>query len=276
MEMGYKQKVQQRKLVLKMMERSVIFFDIDGTLLNHDKKLPASTKEAVFTLKEQGHEVAIATGRAPFMYEELRKELDINTYVSYNGQYVVLNGEVLDTNPLSIPALLKLTETALVNDHPVVYMDHEDMRANVPEHSYIKESIKSLKIDHFPAHDPHYYEERDIFQTLLFCPEGEEKQYEEVFQDFDFIRWHPVSCDVVPKGGSKWRGIEKIVEKLGIPKERQYAFGDGLNDIEMLSMIHHGVAMGNGEEEVKAVAKYVTKSVEEDGILHGLKMVGLL
>lgn len=66
------------------------------------------------------------------------------------------------------------------------------------------------------------------------------------------------------------------MEKLGIPKERQYAFGDGLNDIEMLSMIHHGVAMGNGEEEVKAVAKYVTKSVEEDGILHGLKMVGLL
>lgn len=79
------------------------------------------------------------------------------------------------TRRLSIPALLKLTETALVNDHPVVYMDHEDMRANVPEHSYIKESIKSLKIDHFPAHDPHYYEERDIFQTLLFCPEGEEK-----------------------------------------------------------------------------------------------------
>ncbi len=267
---------QRRKLVLKMSEKSVIFFDIDGTLLDHDKKLPETTKKAVLDLKEQGHIVAIATGRAPFMYEDLRNELGIDTYVSYNGQYVVLNGEVLYTNPLSNPSLLKLTEAALANDHPVVYMDHEAMRANVPEHSYISESISSLKIEHFPAHDPHYYKERDMFQTLLFCPEGEEKQYEESFEDFDFIRWHPVSCDVLPKGGSKWKGIEKIVDKLGIPKERQYAFGDGLNDLEMLSMIHHGVAMGNGEEEAKAVAKYVTKSVEEDGILHGLKMVGLL
>lgn len=259
-----------------MTEKSVIFFDIDGTLLTHDKQLPASTKEAIFELKKLGHEVAIATGRAPFMYESLRRELDINTYVSYNGQYVVLNGEVIYTNPLKISSLLKLSEAALANNHPVVYMDHEDMKANVPEHDYIKESIDTLKIDRFPTHDPLYHEGRDLYQTLLFCPEGEETQYEEVYDDFDFVRWHPVSVDVLPKGGSKAKGIEKIIEKLGYPKERQFAFGDGLNDIKMLTAIENSVAMGNGEEEVKAVAKYVTKSVEEDGILHGLQMVGLL
>ncbi len=75
------------------MEQKVIFFDIDGTLLNHEKELPASTKESVFKLKEMGHIVAIATGRAPFMFADLRKELGIDTYVSFNGQYVVLNGE---------------------------------------------------------------------------------------------------------------------------------------------------------------------------------------
>lgn len=260
----------------KMPEKSVIFFDIDGTLLTHEKELPSSTKEAIFSLKKLGHEVAIATGRAPFMFEKLRKELDINTFISYNGQFVVLNGEVLYTNPLKISSLLELTEAALKNNHPVVYMDHEDMKANVPEHDYIKESIDTLKIDRFPTHDPHYYQGRELFQTLLFCPEGEETQYEQAFTDFDFVRWHPVSVDVLPKGGSKAKGIEKITEKLGFPRERQYAFGDGLNDIKMLKMIENSVAMGNGEEEVKAVAKYVTKSVEEDGILHGLKMVGLL
>ncbi|MFT4415586.1 Cof-type HAD-IIB family hydrolase [Fredinandcohnia humi] len=259
-----------------MTERSVIFFDIDGTLLNHEKKLPASTKDAIFELKEKGHEVAIATGRAPFMFEDLRDELRITTFVSYNGQYVVLNGEVIYTNPLNVPALLQLTEMALENEHPVVYMDHEDMKANIQEHHYIKESIQTLKINGFPTFDPHYYKERNLFQTLLFCPEGEEKQYEEHFKEFDFIRWHPVSVDVLPKGGSKAKGIEKIVEKLGFPPERQYAFGDGLNDIEMLASIQNGVAMGNAEEEVKAVAKYVTKSVEDDGIRHGLQMVGLL
>ena len=259
-----------------MTNRSIIFFDIDGTLLNHDKKLPPSTKEAVFKLKELGHEVAIATGRAPFMFEDLRDELDIHTFVSYNGQFVVLNGEVLYKNPLNISSIEKLTEAALHNNHPVVFMDHEDMKANVPEHAYIKESIDTLKIGAFPTYDPHYYKGRELFQSLLFCPEGEEKQYERDFQDFDFIRWHPVSVDVLPTGGSKAKGIEKIVEALGIPAERQYAFGDGLNDMEMLSTIENSVAMGNAEEKVKAAAKFVTKSVEEDGILHGLQLVGLL
>ena len=259
-----------------MTDRSIIFFDIDGTLLNHDKKLPPSTKEAVFKLKELGHEVAIATGRAPFMFEDLRDELDIHTFVSYNGQFVVLNGEVLYKNPLNISSIEKLTEAALHNNHPVVFMDHEDMKANVPEHAYIKESIDTLKIGVFPTYDPHYYKGRELFQSLLFCPEGEEMQYERDFQDFDFIRWHPVSVDVLPTGGSKAKGIEKIVEALGIPAERQYAFGDGLNDMEMLSTIENSVAMGNAEEKVKAAAKFVTKSVEADGILHGLQLVGLL
>ncbi|UGB32874.1 Cof-type HAD-IIB family hydrolase [Metabacillus sp. B2-18] len=259
-----------------MATKSVIFFDIDGTLLTHDKELPFSTKEAIFKLKDEGHVVAIATGRAPFMFEDLREELNINTYVSYNGQYVVLDGEVLFTNPLKISSLEKLTENALLNEHPVVFMDHEDMKANVPEHHYINESIYSLKIKHFPTHDPYYYKGRDLYQTLLFCPEGEEKQYEQNYQDFDFVRWHPFSVDVVPSGGSKAIGIKKIVEKLGFSDEHQYAFGDGLNDIEMLSTIKNSVAMGNAENRVKEVAKYVTKSVEENGILHGLQQVGLL
>jgi Cof subfamily protein (haloacid dehalogenase superfamily) len=257
-------------------EQSVIFFDIDGTLLDHNKELPPSTKKAIFQLKENGHIVAIATGRAPFMYEELRQELDINTFVSYNGQYVVLNGEVLYTNPLNLSSLEKLTASALQNNHPVVYMDHEDMKANVPDHPYILESIRTLKISSFPTHDPKYYVGRNMYQSLLFCREGEEKQYEQEFHDFDFIRWHPVSVDILPKGGSKAKGIEKIVQKLGFPEDRQFAFGDGLNDIEMLRSVKNSVAMGNAEEVVKSVAKHVTKSVEDDGILHGLKMVGLL
>ncbi|WP_010677954.1 Cof-type HAD-IIB family hydrolase [Bacillus timonensis] len=259
-----------------MKERSLIFFDIDGTLLNHKKQLPASTKDAIFTLKNQGHEVAIATGRAPFMFEDLREELGIGTFVSYNGQYVVLNGEEIYTNPLNEEALIQLTEKALANNHPIVYMDHEDMKANVPEHEFITESIATLKIKSFPTYDPKYYEGRKLFQSLLFVQEGEEGQYEKEFKAFDFVRWHPVSVDVLPSGGSKAKGIEKLVNQLGIPTERIYAFGDGLNDIEMLTTVQNSVAMGNALDEVKEVAKYVTKSVEEDGILHGLKMVGLL
>ncbi|KHF40029.1 Cof-type HAD-IIB family hydrolase [Halalkalibacter okhensis] len=259
-----------------MTEKSIVFFDIDGTLLDHDKKLPQTAKKAIVSLKEQGHEVAIATGRAPFMFVDLREELEIDTFVSYNGQYVVLNGEVLFKNPLDQQALKSLTEYAVSNDDPIVYMDHEDMKANVAHHDYIVESFDSLKIDHFPSHDPLYHQEREIYQSLLFLKDKEETKYEDLYKKFDFIRWHPMSVDVIPAGGSKAIGIEKITRELKIAKENQYAFGDGLNDIEMLSQIPNSVAMGNGHEKVKEAARYVTKDVGEDGILHGLKLVGLL
>ncbi|MFX3625459.1 MAG: Cof-type HAD-IIB family hydrolase [Ectobacillus sp.] len=259
-----------------MTTKSIIFFDIDGTLLDHDKELPKTAKEAIAALQEQGHEVAIATGRAPFMFEELRKELNIDTFVSYNGQYVVLQGEVIYKNPLHKEALQALTDTALSRNHPIVYMDHEDMKANVPEHEYIVESIHTLKIGMFPTHDPHYFKEREIYQSLLFCQVNEERLYEEEFSHFDFIRWHPVSVDVLPAGGSKARGIEKIAKQLGIAPEHRFAFGDGLNDLEMLRSVQNSVAMGNAHPLAKQAAAYVTKAVDEDGVLHGLRMVGLL
>lgn len=258
------------------MKKSIVFFDIDGTLLTDDKKLPSSTKEAIFKLKEYGHEVAIATGRAPFMFEDLRKELDIHTFVSCNGQYVVLNNEKIYSNPLKNSSVQRFIIEAQRRNHPIVFIDQEDMKMNVPEHSHVTESIETLKVNRFPTFDPYYYKERELYQMLLFCQDGEEEQYEREFEDFDFIRWHPVSVDVIPKGGSKAKGIQKIAEKLGIPQERLYAFGDGLNDIEMLSTIKNSVAMGNAVETVKVAAKYVTKPVDEDGISHGLQKVGLL
>lgn len=259
-----------------MKNKSVIFFDIDGTLLDHEKQLPLSTKKAVKQLKEAGHIVAIATGRAPFMYEDLRKELSIDTYVSYNGSYVVVEGKEIFTNPLDIPSLEKMTADGLARNHPIVYMDATDMKANVPEHAYINESIATLKIKHFPTHDPAYYQGRDIYQSLFFCTEGEEVYYQEKYPSFDFVRWHPLSVDVLPKGGSKANGIKYVLEALRISEANQYAFGDGLNDIEMLRSIPNSVAMGNAVEEVKEVAKYVTKDVSDDGILHGLTLVGLV
>lgn len=259
-----------------LQNKSIIFFDIDGTLLDHNKDLPKTAEQAIFSLKEQGHEVAIATGRAPFMFEDLRKQLDIDTYVSFNGQYVVLRGEVIYTNPLNSERLHDLSQIALQNEHVIAYMDHESIRANVPNEEYMAKTIHAFKSDTIPSHDPLYYKERNIYQSLLMCLPEEEPFYEELFHAFDFVRWHRYTVDVVPAGGSKAKGIRHITDRLGIAPEFQYAFGDALNDIEMLSEIPNSVAMGNALPEAKKAAKYVTKPVDEDGILHGLRMVGLL
>ena len=258
------------------MKKRMIFFDIDGTLLNHNKSLPASTKKAISRLKELGHELAIATGRAPFMFEDLRNELGIHTYVSFNGQYVVYNGKPVYTNPLDKKELLSLTDYAFERNNPLIYEHHDKMYANIEDHPYIKEGIGSLKISHQPIFDPKFYRENEIYQSLLFCTAEEEEAYREKFSKFEFVRWHEFSMDVLPTGGSKAIGIKALIQTLGIPMDYVYAFGDGLNDIEMLTFVKNSVAMGDAVDQVKKAAKYVTKPVDEDGILRGLELVGLL
>jgi Cof subfamily protein (haloacid dehalogenase superfamily) len=255
--------------------KKIVFFDIDGTLLDHEKSLPSTTKQAIQQLKDNGVFVAIATGRAPFMFESLREELDIDSYVSFNGQYVVFENEVIYKNPLLKEELKRLHKDAeRYNETPIVFMNEKTMKAS-QKSDRITEAIATLKFAP-PEENKDFYQDHDIYQSLLFCTTEEEHRFIGKYDHFHFIRWHPYSIDVLPKGGSKAEGIKKFMERAGFKMEDVYAFGDGLNDIEMLQAVGQGVAMGNALPEVKEHADYVTKDVAEDGILHGLKEIGLL
>lgn len=258
------------------MTKKMVFFDIDGTLYNEEKKIPESTYDAIARLKEKGHEIAIATGRSPFNITDIRQQLGIDHYVTFNGQYVVYDGKVIYKNPLQTDALERLIAYSAKNNHPVVFLDHENMRGNVENHPHIEEAVGSLAVESKVEFDPEYYRDREIYQGFLFYLDNEVVDYHEKFDQLHFIRWHDYAVDILPKGGSKAKGILATVEHLGIDPNNVYAFGDGLNDIEMLTTVVNSVAMGNGHEQAKKAAKYVTKHVDEDGIAYGLEMVGLL
>ncbi|MBU5210902.1 Cof-type HAD-IIB family hydrolase [Heyndrickxia oleronia] len=255
--------------------KKIVFFDIDGTLLDNDKKLPESTKEAIWKLKESGVFVAIATGRAPFMFKELREELEIDSFVSFNGQYVVFENKVIYKNPLDPTELENLINYSASHKHPLVFLNEKEMTSNIENHQFIRSSIESLKIKH-PSFDPDFYKGREIYQSLLFCEEKDEVLYLDKFKKFYFLRWHEFSMDVLPKGGSKAEGIKKMIEKIGFKLEDVYAFGDGLNDIEMLEAVGTGIAMGNALDVVKQHANYVTTDVMNNGIANGLKHFKLI
>ncbi|MCP8969527.1 Cof-type HAD-IIB family hydrolase [Ectobacillus ponti] len=256
--------------------RRLIFFDIDGTLLDEEKQLPSSAKQAVRQLQEAGHEVAIATGRAPFMFEPLRRELGIDTYVTFNGQYAVVKGMIVRRNPLPAEVFASLVRFAEGRRHPLVYMDAEHMKMNVEDHAYVRESISSLKAERYPEYHPSFFQDREIYQSLLFCTDDEEHAYDGTFPALRFVRWHEKSMDVLPAEGSKAAGLDAVIRHLGFAPEQVVAFGDGLNDVEMLRFVETSVAMGNAPEAVKHAARYVTKDVAEDGIAHGLEMLGIL
>jgi len=254
--------------------KKIVFFDIDGTLLDHNKMLPASTKEAVLALQKNGVYTAIATGRAPFMISYLLEELNINSYVCYNGQYVVFENEVIFRNPIDNQELKKIDDEANKKKHALVYMDEHTLKTNAKKNERVRKSLATLELA-YPEYDPNFYHGRDIYQALLFSKRNE-ADYLDAFSEVSFIRWHDFVMDIVPKGGSKARGIDHLIDRLGFRMKDVYAFGDGMNDIEMLSEVGTGVAMGNAHEVVKEHADLVTTDVENDGIVRGLKEVGLL
>lgn len=255
--------------------KKVLFFDVDGTLYNSKKQLPPSAKEAVFKAKRNGYEIAIATGRAPFMIEHILKELEIDTFVTFNGQYVVYKNEVIFTDSIPKEELTEILEFGAMRNHPAVFIDDKNMIATIEGDKKIEQSLMSLRYP-YPMVNPHFYKENAVYQTLIFMEEDEEAIYHHTFPNVKFVRWHPYSCDILPKAGSKARGIQKILEKMDVPIEHAIAFGDGLNDIEMLQAVGVGVAMGNAKDKVKEVADVVADHVDNDGLAKVMKKLEII
>jgi len=257
------------------MNKPIVFFDIDGTLLDEKKVIPKSTKQAVRRLQEKGIQTVIATGRVPKMFYWIQKELNINSYVSMNGQYVVLEGKEVYSNPIDPGVLQLMSNLTVRNGHALAYCSHDDYKVNKSNHPFIEASFDSLMMP-YPEVDKEYYKQLAIFQGHLYCDPRDAEQYMSSFPEFSFVKWHDTAYDILPRGASKAVGILKLLEALNLQKEDAIAFGDGLNDIEMLTTVGTGVAMGNAVPEAKAAAVLITTSSSQNGILNGLIQVGIL
>lgn len=120
--------------------------------------------------RRNGYELAIATGRAPFMIESLLEELEIDTYVTFNGQYVVYKGEVVYTNGIEKEELAKIIAFGEARNEPVVFLDDKRMIASIKDHHMVAESLDTLKYP-YPALDSSYYMQNNVYQTLIFMEE---------------------------------------------------------------------------------------------------------
>lgn len=253
----------------------LLLLDIDGTLLDSHKKLPASAKAALEQARKNGHDLAIATGRGPFMITKLLEELKIDTYITFNGQYISHKGQAIHKEAIDSTILNDIFEYAEQRDHPIVFMNEKKMVSSIDFHPHIHESIKTLKMSH-PELDKEFYLNNEVYQALVFCEEEEEQQYHDKFKGVDFVRWHRVSCDITPKGGTKARGIEHLIRATGHSIEETIAFGDGLNDLQMMDIAGYSVAMENGHEETKKRASYITDHVDNDGLAKAFKHLKLI
>lgn len=259
------------------MEKKFIVFDIDGTLLTDSKIILDSTKKAVASLHKHGHEVAIATGRNAKMAQPIIDELSLKNYIVCNGAAGYFHNDLAYLNPLDEDAFHRLVKLADQHQHSVVYETaHELKRRNEQAGERVKNGMKFVGYD-VPGYNFDFYKDHSLIQLLLFYNEEEKHIYENgQFPEFRFVRWYKDGVDVLPQNGSKYETILKVATDKGFTRDNIIAFGDGLNDYEMIANAGLGIAMNNAEEIVKEVAEKITHSNNNHGISLALKELSLI
>ena len=251
------------------------FFDVDGTLLSHKTKtVSQSTRRALEQLQKSGIECIVATGRHICQFAHLPvDDVPFDGYITLNGQLVLdQNREVLFGTPITgktkdflIGLFSDHVIPALIVEEEAVYLNFEDDRVRL-----VQEAI-STPVPHLGT-----YSGADIYQFCAYLAKGDEKVLDPIRDACVMTRWNIGGVDVFAKGGGKVTGIKRFLEANGIAPEETIAFGDGENDMDMLTFAGIGIAMGNADEQVKQCADYVTADVDEDGIEKALKHFGIL
>ncbi len=252
-----------------------IFFDIDGTLVSFKThSVPQSTVRAFGELREKGILLFIATGR----HELLVDNVDLSLFdgiVSLNGQCVRAGSEVIHTNTMAPEDVEAAVHYSTEHGIATIFESIDFIRLNtVTDMARRGAALIDLKLPQ--PEDISDMASYPMLQLISFVGEEQERDMMRGLTKSETTRWTPLLCDIMPHGGGKHVGIQKMLDHFGILREESMAFGDGDNDITMLRHAGIGVAMGNADPCVKAAADYVTNGVDGDGVARALRHFGIL
>lgn len=259
--------------------KKAVFFDIDGTIWDAKMQIPDSTREAIRKLREQGHYAFLCSGRSRSNIRSPKLlELGFDGMVAACGAHIEFDGKK------QFESLLSQEEAAYAL--AVLHKHHMPVVLEGPEHIYVDESEfledpyviylrNELGDDLKPITGTENYR---INKMSAEIGKADVAQFIEDLGDDFAVIVHAAEglVEVGKRGFSKATGIERVCKMLGIRNEDTYAFGDSANDLDMLSFVGHGIAMGNGTKEAKEAAEYVTAPINQDGIYLGLEHYGLI
>lgn len=253
----------------------IIFFDIDGTLIDvQTKQISAKTIEALQRLKAKGIKLCIATGRSPISLPKF-DGVNFDAYLTFNGSYCYDQSGTIFSNPICADNVQRIIQNATAISRPVSIATRNRLAANGTDEDLAEYySFAHLKLT--VAENFESVSREEIYQIMLSCREADYPAILDGVNRAKITAWWDRAVDIIPVDGGKGRGIQKILEHYRLDKSEAMAFGDGNNDIEMLEAVGNGVAMGNASSQLKAIASDICGHVAQDGIFHYLTYQGII
>jgi Cof subfamily protein (haloacid dehalogenase superfamily) len=266
----------------------MVAIDLDGTLLRRDGMMGERTRRALQAAVKRGIKVAICTGRRFRTTLPILTELQLAVPVIVHGGQLIKDAGTHETlhhnyltQELSLGAVKFLKAYGVT---PIVYVDLftegidiylDNERDGHPFHLKYLEQNRSHC--HFVGDVSNIFCPQTIHVGALADRASLERLDARLEREFGPSIRHLVMnntnndgafLEIMTPGNSKWRALAVLIEKAGLTPEQVICIGDEINDLEMIRHAGLGVAMGNAIPAVKAVAAYVTRSNEEDGVAH--------
>jgi Cof subfamily protein (haloacid dehalogenase superfamily) len=258
-------------------ERWLIGLDIDGTLVHDDGYLSPEVVKEVKRVKDLGHEVIIATGRAAANAVPVVKDLGFE-----QGYVVSSNGAVTVELDTSHPRGFQMTDIVTFDPAEILIQLIE----HLPEAHFAVEDVDGSYRFHrpFPSYalgDQNYETpledlmKNHVSRVVVLSPQHDVEEFMSLVASIglasvSYAIGYTAWLDISPKGVSKASALEVQRQRLGIASEQVLVMGDGRNDIEMFQWAKASgglaFAMGQAPEEVQLEATDITSSVTDDGV----------
>ena len=262
--------------------KKLLFFDIDGTLIDDEHRLPASVIPALEQAREKDCLIFLNTGRTLCNMDPRLKAVPLDGMILGCGTRIICEGETLKALEYDLADSLRIRGIINRCGIPAVYECDTGMY-------FDPEGVSYPAIAHFARFSDHAGIYREVSETdpefkavKMFCFSGDGEPIRKMLEalraagfPYSAIDRGNAGWEIVPEGCSKALGIELVRERLQIPLENCYAFGDSHNDLPMLTHVPNSIAMGNAPEDVQACCTYVTDRPEKDGIRNALAHLGL-
>lgn len=275
--------------------KKLVFLDIDGTLTSMGSSVPpASAQEAIRRAQANGHLVALCSGRNHGMLSPLLR-YGFDGVVASAGGYILWDGQVLFDCPMTEAQGRIAAETFAANGVSYALEAREDSFADEVflerfRHNRLPGESGSSELDRWQGRLEELgvrpisqYRGEPLYKIIFLCPNEacltEPRRVLEA--DFNFCVQGTdsrgrVHGELINRKFNKGTAIRRVCEHLDVPLEDTVAFGDSMNDLEMIETAGAGVCMGNGNDELKARADLVCPPVDEDGLYRGFQQCGLI